>query len=539
MLAEITNPWSGVPIEAHLFAFSPMLILAATMLAVVATPLFVGRGPRMIAGVATVGMIAALVMAIRVAAGMADGGLSGLSTAPAEGMLIADNLSAAFQVVLVVFLLSVTYLWWLGSASRERSATEFFILLIGSAIGMALMAGTANVLMIVVAIETASLPSYAMVGFDKRDRLGAEASLKYMIFGAVSAAIMLYGASLLYGLVGSLSIPVVAEYVAEQMVGGSNRLLLGAALLCFFAGIAFKISAVPFHFWCPDAFEGAKIEVTTWLSVVSKAAGLILLTRIVLHFSAAVTNPHALHVLEPIAWALGAVAAVTCTLGNFAAYVQDSVKRMLAYSSIAHAGYMMMAAAVFLHPQSPGYGSGVSALLAYVLVYLFMNLGAFGIVALVIWDTGSDRIESFTGLIRRAPWLAVPMTCCLVSLVGLPIFAGFTAKWWVLLALGSLGTTLGWFLVIVLVLNTLFSLYYYMRIVVRMTLMDDGRPVVRGPVGGIALVNLCAAALVILFFFADPMKGAADRFSRNLFDADSAAAVRTAEVSSAPASTLP
>jgi NADH-quinone oxidoreductase subunit N len=516
-LAEV-SPWTGVAIESHLFAFSPILALTATMLAVVATPLIAGRGARTIAGVATFGIVVALILAIRVLATVDSGGLSGLSTAPAEGMLIADNLAVGFQIVLCVFLLCITYLWWLGSASTERNATEFFILLLGSAVGMALMAGTANLLMIVVAIETASLPSYALVGFDKRDRLGAEASLKYMIFGAVCAAIMLYGASLIYGLSGSLSVSQVAAYTATEMAGGSNALLLGAALLCFFAGIAFKVSAVPFHFWCPDAFEGAKIEVTTWLSVVSKAAGLVLLARVVTLLAGAVGSPYSMHVLAPLAWTLAGIAAVTCTVGNFAAYVQTSVKRLLAYSSIAHAGYMMMAAAVFLHPQSKGYGAGITALVAYIIVYMFMNLGAFGIAALVIWDTGSDRIEAFTGLIRRAPWLAVPMVFCLISLVGLPIFAGFLAKWWVLVALGELGNSLGWFLVIVLALNTLFSLYYYMRIVVRMTLMDDGQPVVRGPLGGIALVNLCGAALVALFVFAGPLRSLADRFSRNLLN---------------------
>lgn len=515
VLAQLSS-WSGIAIEGHLYAFSPILALVATMLAVVATPLFVGRGARAIAGVATIGILVSLVLAVRALDTVSGAGLSGLSPAPGEAMLLADNLSIGFQIVVLVFLLCITYLWWIGSASTERNATEFFILLLGSAVGMALMASTANLLMIAVAVETASLASYALVGFDKRDRLGAEASLKYMIFGAVSAAMMIYGASLLYGLVGSVSVPVIAQYAASELGGGTNQLLFGSALLLLFAGIAFKISAVPFHFWCPDAFEGAKIEVTTWLSVVSKAAGLILLARLVMIFSAGVSSPLSIHLLAPMAWTIGIVAAVTCTVGNFAAYVQSSVKRMLAYSSIAHAGYMMMAAAVFLHPQSEGYGSGLSALMAYIIVYLFMNLGAFGITALIIWDTGSDRIEAFTGLARRAPWLAVPMICCLISLVGLPIFAGFIAKWWVLVALGNLGNAFGWFLVIVLAANTLFSLYYYMRIIVRMTLMDDGQPVVRAPVGGIAIANICAIALVALFFFADPLKRASDRLASHL-----------------------
>lgn len=456
--------------------------------------------------------------------------MSGLSPQVGSGMLIADNLSVCFQIILLVFLAGVIWLWWLGSADSERNAPEFFILLLGSAFGMMLMVSTVNLLMIVIAIETASLPSYAFVGFDKRDRIGAEASLKYMIFGGVCAAIMLYGASLLYGLVGSLSVVDVARYAVDNLAVGENRILLAVALLCFLAGIAFKISAVPFHFWCPDAFEGAKIEVTTWLSVVSKAAGLFLLVRLALVFCAAVDTQVEMTLVRPFAWVIGIMAAVTCTVGNFSAYKQRSVKRLLAYSSIAHAGYMMMAAAVFIHPDVKGHEAGVTAMLVYVIIYLFMNLGAFGVTALVAWSTGSDNIESFTGLRRRAPWIAVPMVICLMSLVGIPPLAGFIGKWWILVALGSLGnvtgttgwfslSTLGWLLVIVMVLNTLVSLYYYLRVVVRMTLFDDGQPVLRTPVGGAVLVNVCALMLLALFILANPLKGTADRFSRSLFQA--------------------
>jgi len=511
------NSWSNIPIGEQLSAFSPMLALTVTMLAIVAAPLVAGRRPRVIAAVAAVGVGVAFLLTLRVASVVLDRGLSGLSTQPLAGLLLADNLSIGFQLILLIFLAAVMALWWIGSSDSERNAPEFFILLLGSALGMALMASTANLLMIVVAIETASLPSYAMVGFDKRDRLGAEASLKYMIFGAVSAAIMLYGASLLYGLVGSLSVFEIAPYAVGQLAGGENRLLFCAAMICFLAGIAFKISAVPFHFWCPDAFQGAKIEVTTWLSVVSKAAGLVLLARLVLIFASSVSSPQALSVFQPLAWTLGLMAAVTCTVGNFSAYRQQSVKRLLAYSSIAHAGYMMMAAAVFLHPKSQGYESGITALLAYVLIYLFMNLGAFGVTAMVAWENGTDRLDAFTGLVRRSPWLAVPMVICLMSLVGLPPFAGFIGKWWILVALGQFGGSLGWFLVIVLAVNTLISLYFYMRIVVQMTLRDHGDPAMSPSPGGAALVNLCAVALMVLFVFAEPFKAVSDRFARNPF----------------------
>jgi NADH-quinone oxidoreductase subunit N len=234
--------------------------------------------------------------------------------------------------------------------------------------------------------------------------------------------------------------------------------------------------------------------------------------------------------MTPLAWVIGIMAAITCTVGNFSAYKQQSVKRLLAYSSIAHAGYMLMAAAVFIHPDVPGHEAGLTAMLIYIVIYLFMNLGAFGVTALVAWETGSDRIESFTGLKRRAPWLAVPMIICLMSLVGLPPLAGFLGKWWILFALGSLETAsggsgwfslgaLGWILIIVAVVNTLFSLYYYLRIVVEMAFRDDRQPALRTSFGGAALVNLCAMALLVLFVMAQPLKSTVAGFSRNLFDA--------------------
>jgi len=531
-LAQSTA-WKGIAVGEQLYAFSPMIALIVTMLAIVACPLLIGRGARTIASVTLMGVLVSLVMCFRVGAVIPDGGLSGLSTQSSSAILLVDNLSIGFEIILLVFMVGVMGLWLVGSCDREKNAPEFFILLVGSALGMALMVSTANLLMMVIAMETASLPSFALVGFDKSNRRGAEASLKYMIFGAVSAAIMLYGVSLLYGLAGSLGIPEVAGYVVDQLADGPNKILTMIALLCVFVGIAFKISAVPFHFWCPDAFEGAKIEVTTWLSVVSKAAGLVMLVRILTFFSAAVPNELAMSILSPIVWAIAIVAMATMTVGNFAAYRQESVKRMLAYSSIAHAGYMLSAAAVLLHPSGAGSASPISALLAYVLVYLFMNLGAFGTTALVSWHTGNDRLDSFSGLMRRAPMLAVPMVMCLVSLIGLPIFAGFVAKWWILISLGQMGGTVGWVLVSVVVANSLFSVYYYMRIVVKMTLVDDGQPVIRSSPIGIGLVNACALLLIILFFAANPLKQTADRYAENLVTSASVSSSQEATVASA------
>ncbi len=513
-----TNLWEAFDVGRDLFLFSPMIAMVCTMLLIVACPIVIGRGTRTISVAASFGIAVTFFLAWRVMGTVGDAAVSGFSAEPFLGLLVADKLSVGFQLLLMVFLAGVSLLWLMGSARTERNAPEFFILLIGSALGMSLMVSSANLLTMVIAIEMASIPSYAIVGFDKRDRVGAEASLKYMIFGAVCAAIMLYGTSLVYGLVGSLSMTEIAAFTVAQMSGGANVTLLGVALSCVFVGIAFKISAVPFHFWCPDAFQGAKIEVTTWLSVASKAAGLVMLARFMSMMCAAVPSELNMNLLTPLAWVIGVLAAVTATVGNFAAYKQQSVKRMLAYSSIAHAGYMMMATAVFIHPSASGAGAGMSAMLMYIVIYMFMNLCAFGVTAMVSWEAGTDDIEGFNGLIRRSPLLAVPMVIALMSLIGMPPMAGFIGKWWILVALGQTGTLLGWSLVVVASVNTLISLYYYMRIVVQMGIRDSGRrPAFSSPLSGLALVNVCAVVLLVLFFAAGPFKERVAGFSTSLY----------------------
>ena len=512
-------------IGSQLLLMAPLLAWVAVLLALVATPLFAGRGPKPMAAMAVAGWLFVLLAVLYTAGAVATGGAGDLLATPGSGMLIVDNLSVGFMLVLLVFLAGVLLLWWTNAGEAETDAPELLILLFGSGLGMALMASTANLLFMVMAIETASLASYALVGFDKRSRLSAEASLKYVVFGGICSAIMLYGISLLYGLTGTLSVAGVAEQAFSMFNTGRDLVLLSVGLLCLMAGIAFKISAVPFHFWCPDAFQGARIEVTTWLSVASKAAGLVLLARLVLTFCAAAGSAQGISTFAPLAWAIGILAMVTCTYGNFCAYHQQSVKRLLAYSSIAHAGYMLMAVAVFAYVAPGDAGAplaGVSALLTYVVIYLFMNLGAFGVTALVQGDTGSDDLSAFTGLARRSPLLTVVMVICLMSLVGLPPLAGFVGKWWILLALGEwasqpMGRVLGWTLVVVMVLNTLISLFYYMRVVVRMGLHDDQQRELRPGPGGQVLVTACAVILLAMFFFAQPVKDRMDGFARSVY----------------------
>ena len=257
------------------------------------------------------------------------------------------------------------------------------------------------------------------------------------------------------------------------------------------------------HLWCPDVFEGAPVEITTWLSIASKAAGIGLLLRLTFTFGGAVAASSA----DALMWSIGLLAAVTCTIGNLAALRQESVKRTLAYSSIAHAGYMMMVAPLLKSNLAGGASeAAVAAIISYLLIYVAMNVGAFCVTAVVAWHAGSDHLGAFTSLGRRAPWLALPMAICLFSLVGLPPLGGFTAKWYLLLALGKGAASQPWLwgLVIVAVLNTVVSLYYYVRIIRQMYLVDDASlPMIAPPASGVLLANLCALFLLLtgtLFF---------------------------------------
>jgi NADH-quinone oxidoreductase subunit N len=522
-----------LPSAAELRLFSPELVLIGTIVALLLVPLLAGRRAQVTALVAWAGCLIGLLATNWVAPTIctaAYGGLVPAQDPPLPPMLIADRFTLFYKLLLFTFLLVVIGLWSVGREQEEgkhnllrsgtasasagsgnrtpplhRGGTEFLVLLLTSALGMMLMVGTLNLLVIVVAIETASLPSYAIVASDRRSRLGAEAALKYVMFGAASAAIMVYGVSLLYGRFGTLDLAAIAGHIAKAPFAADAVFWL--ALLAVGVGIAFKIAAVPMHLWCPDVFEGAPIEVTTWLSVASKAAGLGLLLRIVNVFSA---TPALTDAVAPLSWGIGVLAAITCTVGNLAALRQESVKRILAYSSIAHAGYMLMAAAILVPPlrsaghPSPASNAGMAAIIAYLLVYMTMNAGAFGATALVAWQTGSDHLSAFTGLGRRAPWVALPMAVCLFSLVGLPPLGGFAAKWYLLIGLGRTAMQDSqqawlWVLVIVAVVNTAISLYYYVRIVRQMYLTDDPeQPAFAAPLGGLALVNACAIVLLLL-----------------------------------------
>lgn len=509
LLASIGAPF--VPGWLELRPFIAEMILIATIIAVLLAPFFTRRANLVSGAVALGGLLIALVALLFVGAGPEVVGEH------FRGLLVFDRVAFLWKVILLLFVAGVVLMWFSTTSfsMHEGDGPEFFTLLLGATLGMSLMASTSNLLMLFMSVELASLPSYVMAGFRKTHRVGAEASLKYVLFGAVTSAVMAYGLSLLYGLYGTLQVHDLARAMT-QSTGGSA--LLVVALFGIIVGIGFKISAVPFHFWCPDVFEGASVDVTTFLSVASKGAGLVLLLRVVETLGAA-TSFSATATLTSLAAVIGVIGAITATVGNTAAFVQENIKRLLAYSSIAHAGYMLCAVSLLLKGRSaqPGYepaAAAAQAILLYLAVYALMNLGAFTVVALVArGEGGGETLAHYRALGRRSPVLAGCMFCSLISLIGLPPFAGFTAKWnllWVLFENGGWW----WALIIVIGVNTIISAFYYFRVLRVMYLeTNEAPPVTANPIG-LAISVACSVSLVLLLIGFNPLNRMTTNYSK-------------------------
>jgi len=396
------------------------------------------------------------------------------------GLITCDPFSLVFRWVA---LASTAIVILLSAGSRETAASSSgeslgLILLIG--VGLMLMAEASHLLMAYVAMELVSLSSYALVGF-LHDRRSAEASLKYLLFGALASGLMLVGMSLLFGLTGALAFPDLLRAVSGLGEPQAGALVLSATLML--AGLAFKISMVPFHMWTPDAYEGAPVAVTALLSVGPKAAGLALLMRL-------------LEALGPL-WSslaplLLGLTVVTMTLGNLVALVQANVKRLLAYSTIGQVGYLLIGLAV----ATP---AGREALFVYLVAYLFMNLGAFACVIAVVNDTGSESVDAFRGLSRRAPALALSCALFLLSLAGIPPLLGFLGKF---LLFGSAIAAGELWLAIAAAINSALALYYYVNLIRLMYFVEPANtgPLLTHPLLRLATV-ICAAATVWLGLF--------------------------------------
>ena len=497
LLAEIREPfipgWSGA---YGLRPFAPELWVIGTIVAVLLAPFFSRRSNLLCAAVSLIGLTIALVSAVVISIDGDDVGTH------FRGLLVVDRFAVMWKCMLYLFVIGVIVMWFTTTAPNmhEGDGPEFFTLLLGATLGMSLMASTSNLLMIFMCVELASLPSYVLAGFRKTDRIGAEASLKYVLFGAATSAVMVYGISMLYGLYGTLQVEELAARMTATPAGGA---LFAVAIFGLIVGIGFKISAVPFHFWCPDVFEGASIDVSAFLSVASKGAALALLLRIVMLIADGVGYQNAPNVsLVAIAIVIGIIGSVTATVGNLGALVQMNIKRLLAYSSIAHAGYMMCALSLIIQHNQAAEGARVSesapqAILLYLAVYLFMNLGAFTVAGLIYRETGKETLDEYEGLGRRAPLLALAMGAFMFSLVGLPPFAGFVAKFNLMAVLWANG---GWWwaLVAVIGVNTIVSLYYYLRVIKVMYLSPSDRPALSPNPLGVGLAMLCAVLLVAM-----------------------------------------
>ncbi|MDY3552940.1 NADH-quinone oxidoreductase subunit N [Gemmata sp. JC717] len=421
------------------------------------------------------------------------------------GMLVSDSWGVFVRlIVLAAALVTVLLTLATGIPGRDDSA-DFYVLLLGGTLGMSLMASAGHLLMVFIAVEMASLPGYALAGFLKGRRTGSEAALKYVVYGAAASGVMLYGLTLLAGVFGTGTLHDVAAGIAQR--GPDLPVLAGLALVS--VGLGFKLAAVPFQFWCPDVFEGAAAEVAGFLSVASKAAAIGLVGRVLLTLHAA--QPDTVAVPAHLGAMVAVVAMLTATFGNLVAFGQTNLKRLLAYSTIAHAGYMLMALAVTS-------SAGAAAVLYYLCAYVAMNLGAFGVVALVRNATGSEDLSAYRGLVRRNPLLAVTLAVFLASLLGLPPLAGFAGKFQVFAAVyaaadathasGPPGLgTLFFVLLGVGAVNTALSAYYYLK-VVRAMLLDDPEPgaaPVACPPGAALLLLALVAALIAAGVVWDPL----------------------------------
>jgi len=423
------------------------------------------------------------------------------------GQLVVDGMSLFFtfifgSVAALVVVASYDYV------ADERHQAEYYSLVLLATIGMVLMASANSLATAFVSLELLSLPSYALVAYLKTNRGSVEAGLKYFLIGALSSAVFAYGISLVYASVGRLKLPRIATALSN-----GNALdpgILGIGILMVIGGFAFKTASVPFHFWAPEAYEGAPAPISGFLSSASKAAGFVLAFRVF-------TIAFPMSALSgAIDWTLAftVLALVTMTLGNFAAATQEKVKRMLAYSSIGHAGYALIGLAALSGTANQDLVLGASMM--HLFVYGFMNTGAFLFVALVEhWGVGRT-FEDYNGLATQAPIACSAMTLFLFSLAGLPVGGGFLSKYALLTAATSAGA---WLLAIALIVNSALSLFYYSRVVKAMWIEDpaDGLEIETQPVGLYAAVVTAAVLTFILLPAFDPVSSTAVDAAAMLF----------------------
>ena len=460
-------------------ALLPILIVVATGVVVLVADLF-ARDKRSLAWVSLIGVLLAGTV------GAMQQGMYGFNPW-FQNMLVSDGYANFFNLIFVIAaaLSILAALGYLGWAGLERG--EYYVLLLFSTAGMMVMAAAADLMVLFLGLEVMSIALYVMAAFNRRLRPSGEAGLKYFMLGSFASAFFLYGAALTYGATGSTNLQVIGKVLAGS--GRPPLALLGLGLLLI--GFAFKVAAVPFHWWTPDVYTGAPTSVTTFMSVGAKAAGFAALIRMLMV---------AFHPTFAADWqfAIAVLAVLTMTLGNVAALAQRDVKRMLAYSSIAHAGYILVGVAA-------GNDDGVSAALFYLLAYAFMNIGAFAVIGVLERrDAVGSAVRDYGGLFGRNPWLAAGMAVFLLSLTGFPPLAGFWGKLYLFRA--AVRADLTW-LAVVAVVNSGIAAFYYLNVIVQMYMRPapDAPPALHlAPATRLAL-TIAGVATVLIGLFPAPV----------------------------------
>jgi NADH-quinone oxidoreductase subunit N len=479
-----TNEW---------WAIAPFLIVSGLAIGIVIVDMIWPRRPAIVMAVSLVGLIIA--MGVTFAAGpTVDGGgqLPAAGQAVFNGTYVQDQFTVFLDllfmaIALLTILFAPDYLEPRGLPLGEFVATLLFAIS-----GAMLLAGGRDVLILFLGLELLVLPGYLLAGFAKRDGLSTEGAIKYFLLGSFSSAILLFGLAFVFGYTGTTNIQQIGQHLGAVVNGFTPLpLALGLGLAMITAGAGFKIAAVPFHYWTPDAYQGSPTPVTGYLSVGPKVAAfsLVLLLFVV-----------ALGPLKADWWPLiGVLAAITMTVGNLAALGQDNIKRMLAYSAIAHTGYIMVGLAVYGGVQDQSLAEdGVQAILFYLAAYSFMNLGAFACVAALQRRPGvTSQISTFAGLGKRAPLLGVTLTLFLLSLVGIPPTAGFWGKAMIIVSAVEGG---GWFtvLAVIMMLNAAAAAFYYLRVVVTMYMRDEPENAKPVTLGNPTRAGLIIAALAVV-----------------------------------------
>lgn len=450
----------------NLYLLSPEISLLATAVVVILLDLFIGK--KWILGwISVIGIIVSAIFAIS---------LWGRTETSFGGALAVDYFSLFFHLI----FLGVAALIILSSTEYARRfiafRAEYYALVLLATTGMMLLASTRELISIFIALELTGISLYVLTGFLK-DPKSSEAGLKYLLLGAVASAVLLYGMAMVFGLTGTTYLDGIASAISANGLLGSPALLMGIVFLV--AGFGFKIATVPFQMWVPDVYEGAPTPVTAYLSVASKAAGFAIILRVFYE------------ALGPasVDWGMifAVLAAITMTVGNVVAIAQKNIKRMLGYSSIAQAGYLMIGLAAVTTQAS-------SALIFFLACYALTNLGAFIAIIAISNKINSDEIADYSGMIRRAPLFALALGLCLISLTGIPPTAGFMAKVYIFSA--GVNAELLW-LVIIAVINSVISAYYYLR-VVRVMFLKEPLSTERVHASGGLSIALSIACLGVL-----------------------------------------